>query len=248
MNRIITSERQQGFLFSQHYTCDYLDERDEVFLFDDLIDSLDLSPIYGSYSKEGGKTYDPRDMFGLITYGFMKGITSSRRLVEAASYNIRFIHLAGNQKPCYRTVLNFKAKHRVAIEELFVSSIEHAIDCGMVDYDAVFALDGTKLKAYANLNKTKTKKKWKKRRAKLLLSVQEYLDECERIDKSEDEVFGESDEKKKEVYEKVLSKLKSLTTNESSSISNSDSEPESESSQSQSKRMPLIQENLKLIH
>ena len=70
MKRFLISERQQGFLFSQHYTCDYLKEDDEVFLFDKLIDSLNLKPMYDSYSSEGGSTYQPRDMLGVILYAF----------------------------------------------------------------------------------------------------------------------------------------------------------------------------------
>ena len=95
-------------------------------------------------------------MLSIIVYGFMKGITSSRKLVECNNYNIRFLHLSGNHKPSYKSILNFKSKHRGIIEQLFVSSVENALDCGMVNYSDIFALDGTKLKAYANINKTRT--------------------------------------------------------------------------------------------
>ena len=156
MKRIMTSERKQGFLFSKHYTCDYLSEDDEVFLYDALIDSLDLKRLYSSYGSERGKMYVPRDKLGVILYAFFKGVTSSRQIAALTTYDIRFVHLSGNHKMGYKSILNFKAKHKDIIEDIFVSSVQVALKSGMINHSEIFAIDGTKLNAYANLNKTKT--------------------------------------------------------------------------------------------
>ena len=86
------------------------------------------------------------------------------------------------------------------MEQLFTSSVENALEAGLVQYDQVFALDGTKLNAYASIQKTKTKEELAKVREGILASVKEYFDRCEEVDSKEDETFGESDEKKDTIY------------------------------------------------
>ena len=100
------------------------------------------------------------------------------------------------------------------MEQLFTSSVENALEAGLVQYDQVFALDGTKLNAYASIQKTKTKEELAKVREGILASVKEYFDRCEEVDSKEDETFGESDEKRDTIYQDVLSKLKSLVEKE----------------------------------
>ena len=85
--------------------------------------------------------------------------------------------------------------------------MENALEAGLVEYDQVFALDGTKLNAYASIQKTKTQEELTKMREEILTSVKEYFDKCEEVDSKEDETFGESDEKKDIIYQDVLSKL-----------------------------------------
>ena len=77
------------------------------------------------------------------------------------------------------------------MEQLFTSSVESALEAGLVQYDQVFALDGTKLNAYASTQKTKTKEELAKVREGILASVKEYFDRCEEVDSKEDETFGE---------------------------------------------------------
>ena len=43
----------------------------------------------------------------------------------------------------YRAILNFKTKHRDIMEQLFTSSVENALEAGLVQYDQIFALDVT---------------------------------------------------------------------------------------------------------
>ncbi len=250
MQKFKISEKEQGFLFSQHYTCDYLRSDDDVFLFDKLIDSLDLSSIYESYSPEGGSTYLPRDMLGVILYAFFKGITSSRKIEELVTHDIRFIHLSGNHKMSYKSILNFKAKHRAAMEALFVSSVENALSCGLVQYDQVFALDGTKLNAYANIQKTKTKEEWKATKEQIISAVKEYMETSEKVDFEEDKTFGESDEKKNDVYQTVLSNLKDLTNkkvSDKSDITHSEQESKPEKKDQDSLQNPEEKKSKRVI-
>ena len=49
----------------------------------DLVDTLDLSAIEGTYAEERGHPpYHPRMMVKLLVYGYCKGVYSSRRIAE----------------------------------------------------------------------------------------------------------------------------------------------------------------------
>ena len=49
MKRIKENLSEQGILFSNHYVGDRLTDDNEVYLFNELIDKLDIDPIINSY-------------------------------------------------------------------------------------------------------------------------------------------------------------------------------------------------------
>ena len=155
MNRIRENLSEQGILFSNHYVGDRLSEDDEVYLFKSLFDKLEIRAITKRYRSEGGKMFSPQDQLATLLYAFHKGITSSVKMAELIRTDLRFIYLAGGHIIKRRTICDFRIKHREAIRKIFESSIELALETGVVKKDSVFALDGSKIEAQASFSKTR---------------------------------------------------------------------------------------------
>jgi transposase len=167
MKRIKENLSEQGVLFSNHYVGDRLEENDEVYLFKDLIHKLDTSAITNSYSPEGGSMFAPIDQLAVITFALFKGITSSMMMADLVRNHLQFIYLAGGHIIARRTICDFRIKHKENIRKIFESTVNLAIDCGLVRKDQLFALDGAKIEANASFSKTRKKKEWEERQEKI---------------------------------------------------------------------------------
>jgi transposase len=206
MKRIKENQGEQGILFSNHYVGDRLSKDDEVILFKELVDKLDISAIIKSYSSEGGKMFSPRDQLGVLLYAFHKGITSSVKMAELIRTDLRFIYLAGGHIIKRRTICDFRIKHREAIRKLFESSVGLALDTGIVRSDNLFALDGSKIEAQASFSKTRKKSEWEERQEKIVEHVDKFLREWEEQDAREEGL----EEKKREEFERIKKKLDAI--------------------------------------
>ena len=80
MKRIKESKKEQGVLFAEHYVGDRLPKNDEVYLFEQVFERLDIRKITDSYSCEGGSMFNPKDQLAVILFAYYKGITSSVKI------------------------------------------------------------------------------------------------------------------------------------------------------------------------
>ncbi|MDY6933045.1 MAG: transposase [Spirochaetota bacterium] len=204
MKRIKENQSDQGILFLNHYVGDRLCEDDEVFLFKDLLEKLDIGSITASYSREGGKKFSPQDQLSILLYAFYKGITSSVKIAELVRTDLRFIYLVGGHIIKRRTICDFRIKHREAIRELFESSVFLAVDAGIVRNNSLFALDGSKIEAQASFSKTRKKSEWINRQKEIVEHVERYLREWE----EQDELDEDIEERNREKIIKRLDALK----------------------------------------
>jgi len=206
MKRIKENLSDQGILFSNHYVGDRLSKDDEVYLYNSLIDKLDISSIVNSYSSEGGSMFSPRDQLSVILYAFHKGITSSVQIAQLIRSDLRFIYLSGGHIIKRRTICDFRLKHREGIRKIFESSVDLALGTGVVRDDILFAVDGSKIEAHASFSKTRKKFEWKQRQEKIVEHVDNFLREWEEQDEREEGL----EEKKREEFEKVKKKLDAI--------------------------------------
>ena len=206
MKRIKSNTRDQGVLFSEHYVGDRLSEDDEVFLFEKLFDRLNISAVTNSYSIEGGSMFSPRDQLAIIIFAFHKGITSSVKIAELIRYNLQFIYLAGGHIIKRRTICDFRLKHIESIKKIFTSSIDLAIDSGLIKLDKIFALDGSKIEANASFSMTRKKGEWEERQKKIIEHVDKFLHDWEEQDKLEENL----EEEKKERFDRISEKLNKI--------------------------------------
>lgn len=159
----------------------------------DLIDELDISGLYASYSEEGCPAYNPVMMLKLVVYAYMNGIYTSRKIAKAIRENIHFIWLANYNCPDFRTINTFCwTRCKDLLADIFCQVVIKADERGYLDYDSCF-VDGSTFRA----NSGKYSYIWKKNalryRQQVKQRVSEVLEQIEQINQEEQLIYGDKD-------------------------------------------------------
>lgn len=153
---------------------------------------LDLSAIMDSYDEERGyPPYHPGMMAALLLYAYSQGIYSSRRIARGCEERLDFAAVTGMQRPDFRTISEFRKRHLAALSGLFRQVLKLCREVGLVKLGHV-ALDGTKIKANAGINKAMSYGRMKEAEPRLAAEVQRWFAEAAQTDKAEDRQFGAS--------------------------------------------------------
>ena len=169
---------------------EWLPEDHSVYFVSDLVETLDLSAIYGSYDEERGyPPYHPLLMTKLVVYGYTRGVRSSRKLARACLEAVDFRILAAGQQPDHRTIAAFRARHLKALSGLFQQVLELCRAAGLVKLGHV-AVDGTKVRANASKHKAMSYARMKQEEARLQEKIRRWFEECEATDAAEDALYG----------------------------------------------------------
>ena len=133
---------------------DWLPEDHLVYFLRDVVDSLDLSPIYCKYdARKGGQpAYHPAMMVTLLLYGYCVGIPSSRKIERQTYDSVAFRVLTAGDHPDHDTISTFRQTHLKELAGLFVQVLCLCQKAGLVKLGHV-ALDGTKVRANASKHK-----------------------------------------------------------------------------------------------
>ena len=120
-------------------------------LFELVTHNLDLSIFNGLYKnqKVGRKAYPPALLLRIIFYAYYKGITSSRRIAESCTTDLKFMALATGKRPHFTTIADFVSGHPEAINEVFHKVLMICCQSGLVGKEN-FAIDGCKLPSDAS--------------------------------------------------------------------------------------------------
>lgn len=157
---------------------EYVGERDPVRFVDSLVEEFDIREIENAYSHLGRPGYSPRVLIKILLYGKIRGIRSSRELSRGCKENLRFIFLAQEEKPDFRTISDFRKRFLPQLAELLKQTVEIGLEEGLISLEHV-AIDGTKVRANAGANSFKTPEKLK--------SLLEELEQSFREDVAKDE-------------------------------------------------------------
>lgn len=205
----------------------------------EVIEKLALTEIYAPYSSAlaGQPPYDPRMMVGILLYGHMVGITSSRKLERAVLSDVGFRYITANQRPDHDTIANFRKRHAIALKSVFVEILQLAVKAGIVRLGHV-AVDGTKIRANASKTERRTKEQLLRQKQMISGVVEKYFQDVEEEDALEDAEFGKNkngyllpehliDEKKRKEF--IEQSLKEMAA-EKERMPDSSSEPETDES------------------
>ncbi len=153
-----------------------------------IIDVL-VEKIYNSQKDKLNK--EKRDNIGrpkyqeitflkLYLYGYLHGISSSRKLESETQRNIEVMWLLGNLRPDHWVISNYRKENGESIKHLTKEFRKFLRATGYIE-GKTLAIDGTKIKAYTSKDML-TVKKIDKRLEKLDKKIEEYLEQLQSND------------------------------------------------------------------
>ena len=171
---------------------EWLPEGDLALFVSDVVDELDLSPIYQVYERSDGRgqpAYHPAMMVKLLLYGYCTGMPSSRKIEQATYRDVAFRVLAADQHPDHDSLAAFRQRHLEALAGFFVQVLQLCQAAGLVKLGHV-ALDGTKVKANASKHKAMSYARMEQTEARLRQEVEALLAQATQVDATEDAEYG----------------------------------------------------------
>ena len=180
---------EMGYLFPPSLA-DFLGSNDEVHIFSEVTEHLDVSHLDSDFNGMGQHPYHPLMLLRLLMWGMANRVVSTRRIEVLARRDVSFIYLAGVQRPDYRTLARFRRRNAPEIENLFKQTVILCARLGMVNLGHI-ALDGTKLKANTSKHKAMSYGRMKQEEERLKKEIEELMRQAEAVDGEEDQVFGE---------------------------------------------------------
>ena len=164
---------------------DYVSEHNPVRAIDAFVGTLDLEELDFRHAEEhcgaGQPAYDPRLLLKLYLYGYQHRVRSSRRLEAETRRNLEVIWLCQGATPSYKTIADFRKDNASALRAANREFILLCRELSLLEGRRV-AVDGTFLKANANVDGIHTKASLGKGLKRLDEKITEYhrlLDEAD---------------------------------------------------------------------
>ena len=160
-----------------------------IHVFVDLVQAVELGHFVIPPGPKGEKPYHPHALFGILAWGYLHGVRSSRKLARLARQEATFVYLAGGGQPNYRTLARFRRENAAAFRTIFQETVVLALRLGLARLGHV-ALDGTKLKANTSKHKAMSYGRMRQREAQLREEIARLLEQAEAQDTAEDQEYG----------------------------------------------------------
>ncbi len=150
----------------------------------DVIAQLDLSAFYAQYGEMGAPPYAPEVMLGLLFYGYVSGVFSSRKIEKATYEVLPFRFISGDMHPDHASIAQFRKQFLAEVKELFVQILLVAEVMGKLALGNV-SLDGSKIHADASKSKAVSHKRLVELETRLQTEVNELFALAEAADDSQ---------------------------------------------------------------
>lgn len=157
-------------------------------------------------TEVGRPAYSPQTLLKLYLYGYLNGISSSRKLETETYRNIELLWLLGKLKPDHWTISNYRKEQGDEIKLVTREFRRFLKEKGYIKGETV-AIDGTKVKANANRDML-TEKKIENKLKNLNEQIENYLEKMAGNDIAEDieeEMLGEI--KGSEINKALINKI-----------------------------------------
>jgi len=179
-------ERHQQMLFPQRIE-DYISQEDPVRVYDAFVDALEWATLGIDYDprKVGCPQFCPKTMLKILIYGYSYGVRSSRKLERALYHNVSFMWLAGGLKPDHKTISEFRRHHQEALKKVIKQCARLCLKLDVIAGNVLF-VDGSKFRANAGIDKTRTLKGCEEALAKLDERIDQLFRQCEQVDQAEE--------------------------------------------------------------
>ncbi len=160
-----------------------------VHVFIDLIQGISLEHFVVPPGPKGERPYHPHALFGILAWGYLHGVRSSRNLARLVRQEATFAFLAGGTQPNYRTLARFRRDNADAFTAVFQETVVLALRLGLARLGQV-ALDGTKFKANTSKHKAMSYGRMRQREAQLQDEIATLVAQAETQDATDDQTYG----------------------------------------------------------
>jgi transposase len=152
-----------------------------VRLLDEILSRIDWRCWEAAYDLTRGQPpIHPRVLAGVLLYGLLTRIRSSRTLEEALTVRIDFMWLVEGRTIDHTTLSEFRRKNTQGLRDLFVQ-------IGLME---TLAFDGTRIRANNRRSGTRTPEEFRKMKAELAARFAELEAKTAAADAQDEEVFG----------------------------------------------------------
>jgi len=154
-----------------------------------ILDQIDWSAWEATYDlTKGQPPIHPRILAGVIIFGLLKRIRTSRALEEALAMRMDFRWLAEGRSIDHSTIAKFRTAHPELLTDLFVQIGLIAQQMGHLTL-VTLGYDGTRLRASNRNTGTRTPEELRKAKQQLAAEFDLHREAIEKAQGSEDEVF-----------------------------------------------------------
>jgi transposase len=168
-----------------------IDQDDLVRQVDRIIDQIEISPIIETYQGGGASRYHPAMLLKVLIYGYIRKMYSGRLIEKALKENVKFMWLSGMNMPDFRTLNAFLSGRLVGLMEEVLSQVSKILlEEGYITLKAI-SIDGTKIEANASKHSHVWSKNTERYKEGVKEKVGSLLKEIVRINKEEDEKYGD---------------------------------------------------------
>jgi len=171
---------------------EFVPDDHEAHIINEVVDTMDLSPLLAKYEGGGAPAYHPAMMLKVIIYAYSREVYSSRSIAQGLKTDTAFMFLSGLQSPDFRTICLFRSEHADVLPNLFVEVVRLCASLGMVGLGHI-AFDGTKLKANASVKQTRDRKGLEKEIARIKEQMRQMIESSSKIDELEDLLHPDGD-------------------------------------------------------
>lgn len=172
----------------------------------------------------GRPSFPTKTLLGIYMYGYLHKIRSSRGLEKACKVNVELMWLVKGQKPCYKTIANFRKDNQKGFRNLFKLYRDFCIRLGLYGKEVV-AIDGSKFRAQNSMKNNFNNKKIDRQIAYIESKEQEYLNTLDIEDKNKVLCQPSSEDRLSELAErkqKYLNLKTQLENSDETQISTTD--------------------------
>jgi transposase len=149
----------------------------------EIVKNMDVSEAEKKYkSGPGNPAYSRKMLLRLMVQAAIDGVWSSRKISKLAHENVVYMYLAGNEKPDFRTICNFRKANEDLIEDTFKKTVMISRKLGILTLGHL-STDGTKIKANASNNNSLSKEQ--------IEEIRRIIDKGIEIDEEEDRLYGD---------------------------------------------------------
>jgi transposase len=171
---------------------EFVPEDHEARIVNEVVDTMDLSPLLAKYEGGGAPAYHPAMILKVIIYAYSRDIYSSRSIAQELKTDTAFMFLSGLQSPDFRTICLFRTEHADVLPDLYVQVVRLCASLGMVGLGHI-AFDGTKLKANASVRQTRDRDSLDKEIQRIREQMRHMIQASANIDEMEGLIYPDGD-------------------------------------------------------